>query len=413
MAKRWIIISGFLFAVTFQKYATRDPLGQSAGLQAVLEIGLTLLPCVVILLLSRGMEMRVGIHRSLWFFAIYGIFAMASSVHSFNPSLSLVKSFLYFAVLMLAYLLAEQQLGIVFLEGVYYGYIATVVGGLILAVTSPGKYPLFIIDDWNGRTRLGLWTTHPNSTGEVSGLFFLLALILPMRTRWYLQVFLLGINIAAGEKTATAALFLSMLLIFLFGKRDAANRWKALVAVGALAAAGVACISAGVIQVSPGKFAGNAAQAIYGKEVSNEVTSLDGRADVWSKGGDMAKDCVVLGFGFEGAREYLMSMVSWAGHAHNGILQALLSAGMVGTLALLIGWGCSIRDSLNGDRGWKMKVIALHLYLFALVMVGPAFDSPSYLTMLLFVVVLYSVLEREKSWTLEMQTSTGLLQLVD
>jgi len=158
---------------------------------------------------------------------------------------------------------------------------------------------------------------------------------------------------------------------------------------------------------TPGGFAGKAAQSIYGTEVSNEVGGLDGRTDLWSKSGEMAGDCIVLGFGFEGAREYLLAAVPWAGQAHNGVIQAFLSAGIVGMLSLLTGWFFSFRDSFYGDRTWKVRLIALTIYLFALAMVGPIFDSPSYLTMLIFVVVLYFILDKRRASLLEIEATSA------
>jgi hypothetical protein len=111
------------------------------------------------------------------------------------------------------------------------------------------------------------------------------------------------------------------------------------------------------------------------------------------KGAELAEGCIGLGFGFDGVRELLINDVSWSGHAHNGILQATLSAGLLGMLALLAGWYAAVRDSLRNDRGWNMRVLSLNLYLFLLAMIGPIFDSPSYFSILLFVIVLYGVLQ--------------------
>ncbi len=196
----------------------------------------------------------------MWLFGAYGLFALASSVNSFDTKLSVAKGVIYFSVLIVAYLSAELGDVCGFLDGVYRGYIATLVGGLVIAVISPAKYPLFSVDDFSGRTRLTLLATHPNAIGEVSGLLFLLALVLPIRTRWYWQGFLLSISVLAGEKTATAALALSTTLIFLFGQRATPRRLAGVVWTVALACVGLICVQVGFVANSLGMFAGRAAE---------------------------------------------------------------------------------------------------------------------------------------------------------
>jgi O-antigen ligase len=385
--------AGVLFALTFQKYVSRDAVSQSVGSQGILEVALTLLPFMIVLLLSRGMPRRLGLHPAVWLFGIYGVFALASAINSFSVKLSVMKSGLYFAVLLMAYLISELQLSLVFLDGVYRGYIVTLLAGFALAVASPAQHPLFLIDSYIGRTRLNLFATPPNSVGEVCGLLFLLALVLPLRTRWYWQAFLFGVNIFAGEKTATASLAICAALIFVFGSRNISRRLGIAFAATIVGAAFFFCVAAGVIHTSPGTFAGHAAESIYGTHVSDEVSNLDGRAQVWAKAVELARGSVGLGFGFDGARNLLISAVAWSGHAHNGILQAALSAGLIGMVALLIGWAIVVRYTLSRDRTWNVRIMSLQLYLFSLAMIGPVFDSPSYFTILLLVVLLYTAME--------------------
>jgi O-antigen ligase len=387
--RRWALIVGFLFAFTFQKYLVRNPLDQSTGLQGVLEALLTLVTCLIVVLLSRGTPRRLEIRLALALFGIYGTFALASSINSFNPKLSMVKSVLYFAVLLTAYLLSEIKMSITFLNGVYRGYIATLLGGLSMAALSPSKYPLFSVDSYSGRTRLNVLATHPNTVGEMSGLLFLLAQVLPIRTKWYWQVFLLAINIFAGEKTATAAVLFCSGLIFLLGHRDISRRWGAATFAVSLGCLVFVFVESGVIHASPGSFLGHAAQSIYGTQVSDQAGSLDGRADLWRAGLNLAQSHVLLGFGFSGSRESLLSSVSWSGQAHNAILEASLSAGFFGMLALLAGWFSTVRGALTKDRPWNAKLLTLNLYLLCLVMIGPTFDTGCYFTILLFIAILY------------------------
>jgi O-antigen ligase len=417
--ERWILAAGFLYALSFQKYQSRDALSQSVGVQGIIEAGLVIVAFLIAFLQSRTTPRRFGVHPAICLFGVYGLFALASSIHSYDIKLSVVKGVLFFAVLISAYLIAEAQMTVTFLDGVYRGYIATLLAALAIGLAAPGKFPLFSNDEYTGRTRLALLATHPNSIGEVSGLLFLLAQVLPIRTPWYWQAFLFGISLLAGEKTCMAALVICGGLIFLFGHRTRtlANHWKAFGFAALLGCAALACVAAGVVPDSVGNVAGRAAASIYGKNVASEVSNLDGRADVWAKVADLSKDAIVLGFGFEGARQYLLQAVSWAGQAHNGFLQALLSAGLIGLLALVVGWFAAVRDMLTDDRAWSVRVLSLQLYVFFLAMIGAVFDSPSFFTIFVFVGVLYSGLEDKlrrrtglPSPELEISTNLGFVR---
>jgi O-antigen ligase len=252
-----------------------------------------------------------------------------------------------------------------------------------------------------------IWATHPNQLGEVSGLLFLLALLFPIRSRWYTQLFLLGINVLAGEKTATAALFITASLMLLV--QSSAGRLRLAIPATILLVAGPILVlgSVGILSRSPAGTIGRATESIYGTQVSNEVDGLDGRFDVWKRGLDLAQDCSLLGFGFDGSREYLMRGVAWSGHAHNGFLQSMLSAGIPGVLALCIGLALALAGSITGSNEWNVKLIALSLYLLALAMISPIFDGTSYFCEVLCVLVLYVPL---KQCMLKAQSCTPQLQ---
>ena len=401
---------GFFFALTFQKYETRDSLSTSAGLQGVLEAIVTLFTCASVVLLTRGRTKRFGVYPFLICLAAYGTFALASSVNSYDPKLSLVKAFLYLAILLTAYCLSETGGSLAFLAGVYRGYTATILGGLALAALSPSKYPLFVVETFNGRTRLHLFDSHPNTIGEVTGLLFLLAQILPIRARWYLQAFLLTINILAGERTATVALLLASGLIFFFGHKSVSRRWVVAAVCAAALCLSLLFVSSGLLHTSSVQSSlQHASDSIYGTKVGDELASLDGRADIWRTGLRLAGDHPLLGFGFAGARDALLSSVSWSGQAHNALLEAALTAGLLGMLLLVAGWLLSISSSLTRDRVWNVKILSFNLFVLCLVMVGPIFDAPSSFTTMLIVIIFYAGKEGRPAFSLrDMPTRVAL-----
>ena len=390
-----ILLVGVVFSLTFQKYLSRNALSQETGFQGIIEAGLTILCTLVVVLLSVGTPRRFQLHPVMLLLGTYGIFIFASSVNSYDIKLSAAKGALYFCVLLTAYLLGEMSLYLAFLKGVYRGYVITLLAGLALGLIDHTRHPLFSVDNWSKRTRLALFATHPNTVSEISGLLFLLAQILPLRTRWYWQLFLLAINLLAGEKTATAAMLISTAMIFLAGHSKITRRWTATALMVTLLVLAVVWVEAGVIQTKATAIAIKNAESIYGSKVSTELQTLDGRDQVWIEDLKLVQDHLLLGFGPGGARDALIEAVSWSGQAHNGLLEAALSAGAIGSLALIGGWFAAAFGSLGRQRAWRARVFSLNFYLFALAMVGPIFDSPSYFAILVLVVVLYYALERD------------------
>jgi hypothetical protein len=102
-----------------------------------------------------------------------------------------------------------------------------------------------------------------------------------------------------------------------------------------------------------------------------------------------------------------MRGVAWSGHAHNGFLQSMLSAGIPGVLALCIGLVLTLAGSITGSNEWNVKLIALSLYLLALAMISPIFDGTSYFCEVLCVLVLYVPLKQRM---LKAQSCTPQLQ---
>ena len=390
-----ILMAGGIFSVSFQKYLLRNALSGDTGFQGVIEAGLTLLCTLIVVRISMGVSKRFQLHPAVLLLGVYGVFILASSVNSFNFKLSAVKAALYFCVLLMAYLLGEMSLSLAFLRGVYRGYIATLLAGLALGIADHSRHPLFSVDSWSKRTRLALFATHPNTVSEVSGMLFLLAQVLPLRTRWYWQLFLFGINLLAGEKTATAALLLSIAVIFLAGHAKTTWRWAVAGSVAVVLVLGMMWAEAGVMQTRASAILTEDAESIYGSKVSTELKSLDGRDEIWFEGFKLVQDHLLLGFGPAGARNALLEAVSWSGQAHNGLLEAALSAGALGLLALVGGWFAAVASSLGSDRAWSVRVLGFNFYLFALAMVGPIFDSPSYFAIFVLVSMLYYALARE------------------
>ena len=373
-------VIGLIYSISFCKYVKRDPLSGSLGIEAVLETGSVALAFALSLMLALcGGRRRFGPLPAMYLLALFGVFTAVSAFRSFSPSLSFTKSVLYCAVLGMSYLLAQMGFSWEFLRGIYTGFVSILLLGLGVGAAFPSRFPLIHSEEWTERNRLSIFDTHPNTLAELCAMTFLLGWILGARRRWWAQVLLVAINLLAGEKTATAALVLVSGLCFLLERR-----WSPVRAAGIVLATGVVAVIAvlgitDVANVIPAKYAAKGAEAIYGTKTGNELQTMDGRAEVWAKGVELAENGVLVGYGIEGAREALLKAVSWSGQAHNGFLEIVLDGGCLGAALFLFGWLMLAREGMRGRREWVVRVGALHGLMLILAIIGPVWEFYSYL----------------------------------
>jgi O-antigen ligase len=107
--------------------------------------------------------------------------------------------------------------------------------------------------------------------------------------------------------------------------------------------------------------------------------------------GGILSQCIVLGKGFDGARDQLMRILFWAGAAHNEFLELMLSGGVIATTAFLFGWFIVIRRGLR--PGIMKATLPLHTFVFLVSFTGQSLTMFRAFGTLLLVCLQY--------WTLE------------
>jgi O-antigen ligase len=99
----------------------------------------------------------------------------------------------------------------------------------------------------------------------------------------------------------------------------------------------------------------------------------------------------VLGYGYQASRATLLDVASWAGYAHNALMQTLLDLGIAGAVALgllvAIALSAAIRPRL---APWLRGTSATLMVFLALNCVGTESfaGAPGFETLLLFVCAL-------------------------
>jgi hypothetical protein len=380
---------GFIYSISFWKYIKRDPLSSPLGVEAVLETGSVAVASLLALLMLRHAKRRKAPQMGLMLMALYGLFTLVSSYRSFSPVLSITKSAIFFAVIGIGWLMAQADLTWKFLNGIYAGYASITALGLAVGAVLPERYPLILSEEWTHRNRLSLFDTHPNSVAETCVLMFLLGRVLGGRWRWVPQMLLVVINILAGEKTATAMLILIGVGGYLLERRWSPTKTFFICSVLGLSAVAVTLSTTGISELIPEKYATSAAASIYGDKVDNELSTMDGRKEVWQKAKELAMDGVMVGYGIEGARAALLDAVSWSGQAHNGYIEIVLDGGVLGAALFLLGWVLLALVGFRGDRVWLVRTGSIYAMILILAMISPIFNFYSYFSETLVVSLAY------------------------
>jgi len=129
-------------------------------------------------------------------------------------------------------------------------------------------------------------------------------------------------------------------------------------------------------------FQGQSAEGLLG---------LNGRLDLWTDLAPVMAEHPVLGAGYQASRATLLDVASWAGYAHNALVQSLLDLGIAGTVALgllvAIALSAVVRSGL---APWLRGTSAALMVFLVLNSIGTESfaGAPGFETLLLFVCAL-------------------------
>jgi len=381
--RRWLVaIGGFIYAISMHKFAMRDPLSANTGIQGIIEIFGMAGAFVCIFAATWETKRQHGISRVGICFAVFGMFALASSWRSWDAPLSFVKGSLLLLVLATGYLSSQAGLAQRYLRSIFYGYTALLVIGLLIGYFFPHLYSLISTDPYSGRTRLSVFDTFPGTLGEDAALLILIAPLIRVRFGWILQCFLFLMNIFAGGKTSTGLLCLLLLIRFLYGSR-ARRSWRIALFIVGLGALWL------LVLAGHGDLFSHAADSIYGTRVGTEASDLDGRINLWMASLNLLKSTVFMGYGIDGTRDKIMEVAGWAGTSHNSYLQLALSAGAVGSAFFLFGLFSVLRSCLRAAPPFRLHIALIIVFLMVNAVIGEILTAPSYFGILIMLWLSY------------------------
>jgi O-antigen ligase len=295
---------------------------------------------------------------------------------------------LLFCVLAIGYLTNQTGLATRFFQSLYWSYTVSLAFGLMLGLILPGRFPLWSVDDFTGRTRLSVYATFPGTMGETAAYLVLLSPIIFRRSHWLSRLFLVLMNFAAGGKTSTAVLLLLLAVEYISQIRSVRS-WRVVALVGG------SCLAVPVmLWVTLGIHAGaqllsRVTDMVYGHDIAAEAVSLDGRLALWKSSFGLLLDSPLLGYGFDGARETLIRVAEWSGSSHNAFLELGLAAGLSGLGIFLIGLAGVLRACWGSGPELRRRAFLVLAYMLSIAFTGITFNFPSYFGLLILTLLLY------------------------
>lgn len=378
----------FTYLFSGQALDVRDPLGTSLDWHIYAQLALFALAFVCGIIIWVRSETALAWHLPSQLFLAFGLMAVLSSWRSFWPPLSLVKGCLFVCVLILAEMLCAAYSAKEVLRISYYSVLLLLGVALLLGVLLPNIYPLTVVDVV-GRHRLELFTDEHADFAYLTGMTVLLGRLPCIRARWYFQLALIVLTVVSGNRACTFALLAILGILQILRFKDfrvtAAACMGCIVFVGGLllVAGGDTAIAHGVQDHLVG---------FYGDTAAHQSPfELSGRVELWQATGSILSQCIVIGQGFDGARDQLMRVLPWAGAAHNEFLELMLSAGAAAASAFVYGWFIVVRRGLR--PGIVQAALPIHIFLFLVSFTGQSLTMYRAFGTLLLVCLQY--------WTVE------------
>ncbi len=364
----------FFYLLSGQPLGFRDPTGTSLAWYIYVELALFVVSVTIAAVEWRRYGVALNPSTSFWLFFTFGLLALLFSFRSFWPPLSIVQGCLFCGALILAELLCTTFSPPAVLRATYYGVVSLFIVAILTAIVFPSAYPLSLGTE-SDRHRLVLFENINGEFAYMTGLAVFIGRLPAVRASWYFQLFLVVLTIASGSRASTAALIIIWLAVQLYEARHRGRLLAICTTVGVSIAVGAA--------LGAHLFSGFAAiihrglQPFYGSEaLSQSGWELSGRVQLWDAAAGTFANSMFAGFGFAGARDQLLRAMDWAGGAHNGFLELLLTAGGAGLLSFLAGWFYAIRSSFGSRTG--RSSLAIHCFLLVTAIAAPSFTMFRY-----------------------------------
>lgn len=256
------------------------------------------------------------------------------------------------AVLTMA--MVQQSKTVKELQQIEFTWFATIVG--LVVYNAIFSYLFLSGDAENAPQRLGMGATHANELSFLAALGFWLSFRDTAGAKrvilWIVRLCCLVIIVLARTRMSMFCLLIGGVLhLWFFIGKDMKSLYLRVASVAIISAVVLAFVLTLMLEIPA---ISEAFEMINRGQDAGEITSFTGRTLIWSNAVDIIVEDVqsfIFGHGYCMSRYVLnagFTATFWfADHAHNGILETLVSMGFIGFLALLGVILCGFRWHMN------------------------------------------------------------------
>jgi hypothetical protein len=394
-----------LIVVGFMSLRHRDAMDLSVDTSIVYRLAVWS-AALVIGLANLPASIRYFQNASYLGLAAYVLFAAASAIYSLTPTYTLGCAYGYLCMLLfMAAVVARLDL-----REVLYVAMLAVGTHVLVAVTLWFVAPdIAIWKNWSGsEERLAGLLGHPFLMAEVTSLFLLSGLVM-WRQRWLTTYVFAFVGLLGGFALLLTQTRSSIVAVAVALFSTGRFRPASIVALTVAFLSGVIAIYA-----VPGALDEIALQASRRGNVEGTLT-LSGRMHIWQESLRMFAERPLFGYGYATTRtlfsgEFVTSSAKGEAppHAHNIIVQSLVTTGLIGTLLLLIPLVVPLIHSMRHRDGLANPLIWC-VVLTGFTGIGPIGGAPQVMT--LFWMLSLLMTQADKPATLAMQAANQSAQV--
>jgi O-antigen ligase len=380
-------LATLLFVVGTARYVSRDAFhADDSTLQAIIELSCVLLGVGVTLGVAMFYRVKPVFRAGYLLLLLTMILALAFSIRSWDPLLSITRGCLLVMISLSAVWLVRVYGLEKFVYSLLESHIILIVFGLIVGLAAGDEFPLFLHDPGEEavRSRLHLFQIHPIKLADDCATCLLLSVLLTgRRIRAFRFIFATCLLLTVTRASIIFGFPLYVVSEMIFagshrtGLRPTRVLW-ALATVPAIIALGLMFVYADWAWVE--ELRTTVAHVV---DATKDNVTLNGRTSLWRMLiADLSFDNI-YGYGIGGARYYLRSVNPWFGQSHNSFLETIYSSGYLGALlavAALIG---GLMDCIRDWSSPQARAIAATLvYLMAAGMMNPTWYEATSLMVL-------------------------------
>ena len=263
------------------------------------------------------------------------------------------------------------------LRTLYQTTCAVVAAGVLAALLAPAEFPLFTtLASDRSRERLMVFQMHPILTADLMVLNLLVGLFTPMRFGWAGQALSAAALLLTASRASVGCGGLIVVVCAFYGARKS-RRWRGPLRLALFVTAmfGVVWLTLNPESLARALFpTANSGVLI---EATSEDQTLNGRIPLWEQVLAGMSRQNLMGFGFYGYRKWVFEISGWAGHAHNFVLDAVLTGGYLGGgLLLAYVLYALMRRRRADDSAPAILTRSIVLYALLIGMMGPTIEEP-------------------------------------